>query len=65
VPPSGGGLSLGQAWVAQRYLLGSTPASSSPENYGRRKGDRRQAAPHPAAISSSRETDIRKANPDL
>ena len=23
VPPSDGGLSLGQAWVAQRYLLGS------------------------------------------
>ena len=26
VPPSDGGLALGQAWVAQRYLLGAEVA---------------------------------------
>ena len=40
VPPSGGGLSLGQAWVAQRYLLGSAPEAAAPANHRRRKEDR-------------------------
>lgn len=42
VPPNGGGLSLGQAWVAQRYLLGSVQEEALAENKPRYIEERRK-----------------------